>query len=695
MELCFLKQINRIFTIMKLLDFPIVRVTLFFIVGIFCCYYTNPNPIVVFVFLAISTLVFLSFYFRKSNSLIPNFYFGLSLYSLFFFLGVSISILHQDNIHNNHYSHFDSFYNQENQIELVIKEKIKNSKNYNRYFAEIQQINNHLIRGKILLQIKKNKTTENLPSGTQLQISEQLVSNFKPNNPNQFDYGKYLESKSVYAQIFSDVSQLKISKNYDKSLWYYTSKFRNRIIENLQKSGFKKEELAVVVALVLGQQQDISADVIQDYQYAGAVHILSVSGLHVGFIMLFITFLLKPLPNTQFGNTIRFVIVIVCLWLFALVAGLAPSVVRSATMFSFLALGLFLNRMTNSFHTMVVSLFLILLIEPMFLFDIGFQLSYVALFFILWLQPILKSFWTPNSVIITYFWDIITVSFAAQIGAMPLSIYYFHQFPGLFFITNLVLIPCLSVIMALGLFLMILAYFDLIPIFLSKIVESCISLMNGFIKWIASFESLVIKEIPLSIWLLCSLYVLIFSWIFWLKKPNYPKFSIALGSVLIFQLCFVITQWNKQSEQEWIVFNAKKQSIIGLRNGKTMKLFTADSLSKNSFEKNMVNSFATANFCTVKSVETIKNLHFFNDNKILIIDQSNIFDTKIKPDIIVIRNSPKLNLERLFSIYKPKIIIADASNFKTYVTLWKNSCINAKIPFHSVYEKGFYRLKSD
>lgn len=680
---------------MKILDFPIVRITICFVIGIIFCYYLNPNPKLVIAFFGIATLTLVILFLKKKSTFTPNSYFGVVLYCLFFILGIGITMLHQDTIHRNHYSHFDTFYNQNNEIELVIKEKIKNSKNYNRYFADIQKINNQPIRGKILLQIKKTELTENFHSGTKLKINEQLVRNFKPNNPNQFDYGKYLESKSVYAQIFSDLPQIKINPINEKSLWYFTSKFRNQIIENLQKSGFRKEELAIVVALILGQQQDISADVLQDYQYAGAVHILSVSGLHVGFIMLFITFLLKPLPNTTFGNTIRFVIVIISLWLFALVAGLAPSVVRSATMFSFLALGLFLNRATNSFHTMVASLFLILLVEPMFLFDIGFQLSYIALFFILWLQPIFQSYWKPNNQITSYFWDILTVSFAAQIGAMPLSIYYFHQFPGLFFVTNLVLIPCLSVVMALGVFLMILAYFNCIPLFLSKIVAFCITMMNLFIKWIASFESLVIKEIPLSIWLLFSLYLLIFSWIFWLKKPNYNKLTIGLGSILIFQLIFVSTQWNKQSEKEWIVFNAKKQSIIGLRNGKSMMVFASDSLPKNGFESSMIKTFATANFCTIKSVGPIQNTAFFNKNKILIVDRSNVFETNIKPDIIIIRNSPKLNLDRLFSEIKPKIIIADASNYKTYVALWKASCVKAKIPFHSVYEKGFYRLKSD
>jgi competence protein ComEC len=263
-------------------------------------------------------------------------------------------------------------------------------------------------------------------------------------------------------------SDVKISTKIDKSIWYYSAKLRDRIVENLRKSNFNSEELNVVVALILGQQQDISPEILHDYQFAGAVHILSVSGLHVGYLLLFINFLLLPFPKSKIGNLARFFIIFFSLGGFAIIAGLSPSVVRSVTMFSFVAGGMCLKRETNIFHTLLVSLLLILIVSPSFLFDVGFQLSYVSLFFIVWLQPLFKQIWQPNNKIKGYFWDILTVSFAAQIGAFPLSIYYFHQFPGLFFLTNLVILPAIGLIMALGVFVMIIAIFCPVWIVLSK-----------------------------------------------------------------------------------------------------------------------------------------------------------------------------------------------------------------------------------
>ena len=419
---------------------------------------------------------------------------------------------------------------------------------------------------------------------------------------------------------------------------------------------------------------------------------MSVSGLHVGFILLFITFLLKPLRKNKVGNTIRLVTIIISLWGFAILAGLSPSVVRSVTMFSFVAVGMHLKRSTNIFHTLLVSIFLILLFQPSFLFDVGFQLSYVALFFIFWLQPLLENLWTPNNKIAIYFWEILTVSFAAQIGAFPLSIYYFHQFPGLFFVTNLIIIPFLSVIMALGVFVMVLAAFDYVPIIPAKILEYSIYILNKTINWVASFEQFIIKDIPFNWQILLSLYLLIVAVIIWFKKPTYHKLAFALIALFLFQTTFIVTRWNNQNQAEWIVFNMKKNTLITERTGEKVVAFCNDSIRKEIATNPTLKSYLIANFSSVSNKKKIQNVFYFKDKKILILDSLGVYAKNINPDIIVITQSPKFNLERLLQTYKPEMIVADASNFKTYIKVWEATCRKEKIPFHATGEKGFYRL---
>ena len=461
----------------------------------------------------------------------------------------------------------------------------------------------------------------------------------------------------------------------------------------MEKSHFNKDELNVAIALILGQQQDISPEIIKDYQFAGAVHILSVSGLHIGFILLFVTFILKPFPNTKCGSFIKLLVILFSLFSFGLIAGLAPSVLRSVTMFSFVAIGMYLRRSTNIFHTLLVSMLLILLVQPSFLFDVGFQLSYLALFFILWLQPLLAKLWIPKYKIANYFWDILTVSFAAQIGTLPLSIYYFHQFPGLFFVTNLVIIPFLSVIMGLGVLVMILDAFNWVPVFLAKSLEWSIYFLNKIINSIASLEQFIFREIPFNWQLLLSLYLLIIAMVIWFKKPSFNRFALALITVIIFQITYFQTHWTVKNQNELVIFNSKKNTLIAERNGENICLYANDSLLKSAKQNQVLTSYSMGNFSNLKTKKRLQNLLYFNENKILILDSLGIFPKDIRPDIVILTQSPKINFERFLQTIKPKMVVADASNFKNIQKLWKATCIKQKIPFHATGEKGFYKIE--
>jgi len=475
-------------------------------------------------------------------------------------------------------------------------------------------------------------------------------------------------------------------------LWAGFSNFRETIISNLEKSAISKEELNVLNALILGQQQDISPEVLKDYQNAGAVHVLSVSGLHVGFILLFITFLLKPISNSRKGSLLKLIIIILSLWSFAILAGLSPSIVRSVTMFSFLAIGVHLRRTVNIYHTLLVSMLLILLFKPSFLFDVGFQLSYLALFFILWLQPVLSNIWQPKNKIIKYFWDIVTVSFAAQIGAMPLSIYYFHQFPGLFFVTNLLILPLLGIIMAVGVIAILIAAFHTVPEFITKSIALLIYLLNGIIHRVASFDVFVFRNISFSTAMLLSSYLVIILIILWFKRPTFKKLTIALTSVILMQIIFIIQKKETLNNREFIVFNQRKNTIITQRFGNAVTVYSNESILKNLNSNLLVQSYLVGNFCILEEKRNIENLLYFKNKKILIIDESNVYLENKKPDIVIITNSPKLNLDRLFSKWKPEQVVVDGSNYKTYVKIWEATCSKEKIPFHNTNEKGFYKI---
>ena len=678
---------------MQILKFPLVRITVWFLLGLLFSFYFKPNISFAFIFLGIALMLFIISYFLARKEFIQKIYFAIATYVLFVFLGVSTYAINNDSFNTTHYLHSinDS---KRHSISITLIEKLKSTSFNHRYFGIVNSYDSKVATGKILVNIQKEGFMQNLAIGSVILVDGTIYKHQKPHNPNQFDYGKYLENKSVYGQIYTDVSNIKVGSKIDKSIWYYAANFRNTIIRNLEKSNFSKEELNVVIALVLGQQQDISPVILKDYQFAGAVHILSVSGLHVGCIMIFIGFLLKPLPKNKTGEFLKLFIIIGFLWLFALIAGFSPSVTRSVVMFTFVAVGEYANRKTNIFHTLLASIFFILLVEPSFIFDVGFQLSYCAVFFIVWLQPLFLLIWKPKNKIVKYFWEILTVSFAAQIGAFPLSIYYFHQFPGLFFMTNMFVLPLLVVIMAVGVFVMVWAIFSIVPEFVAKSLEWSIYILNKIISWIASFESFIFQDISFNWQMMTSCYILIFAIFIWFKKPNFSRLTFALIAIILFQgICFGSIYINKK-EEEFIVFNVKRSTIISERKGENVIVYSNDSVSENTMNF-VMKPYLVGNFAFVLRTKKILSMNYFNKNKILIVDSLGIIPINLNPDVLILTQSPKINLERILQTSRPKMIVADASNFKTYTARWKETCHKEKIPFHETVEKGFYKLSKE
>ncbi|TVQ76014.1 MAG: ComEC/Rec2 family competence protein [Flavobacteriales bacterium] len=208
----------------------------------------------------------------------------------------------------------------------------------------------------------------------------------------------------------------------------------------------QSEAKQIMYALVLGDRSDLDPQLRQQYANAGVVHILAVSGLHVGVLYLLISLIFQKLLS---GRAWRFqaFITLAVLWSYALMTGLSPSVWRAATMFSLLSVGVQLGRITNIYSTLAASAFILLILDASLLFSPGFQLSYAAVFGIVRYQPIIAEWWEPKTKWINYAWQIASVSLAAQIVTMPFTLVYFGQFPTYFLLANLLILPLLSIIM--------------------------------------------------------------------------------------------------------------------------------------------------------------------------------------------------------------------------------------------------------
>lgn len=680
---------------MKLLNFTIIKLTLCLVIGILIAHFFHvPILLPLYICLIGIVLLFVLKLIAKTQFK-RTIWFGLTAFTVMVSLGCLVYNFHFQKHQKLHYSNwFEVENNSNHNIIFKISERLKSGNYYDKYIIEILKIDSLKVKGKSLLNVQKDSTRLPFKVGNVLITHSELKDLIHPLNPNQFDYKNYLEKKYIYHQVFTENKYLLQLSSEKQSIYSFADAIREYINKKLKSYPFKPDELAVINALLLGQRQDLSPETYNSYVNAGAVHILAVSGLHVGIILLLLNFLLKPLEFIKHGVIIKLILIVSLLWSFAIIAGLSASVTRAVTMFSIIAIAMHLKRPTNIFNTLAISIFVLLLFKPMFLFDVGFQLSYLAVIAIVTFQPILYKLWKPKYKVFDFFWQIFTVTIAAQFGIIPISLYYFHQFPSLFFISNLAIIPFLGVILGLGIMVIILAVLNILPLFLAQVYGFLIELMNTTVGWVSKQEQFLFKDISFEILQVITSYILIVCIYKTYKNRSFKNVIALLCSVLLLQGSFIYYKY-KYGNDELVVFHKSRYSLLSIKNNSKLKVYDSfDSISKANSK--IITNYNIGNFISEVEQGTLKNIYSFNNKMLLVIDSLGTYNVKsFKPDYVLLTQSPKLNINRLIDSLKPKLIIADGSNYKSYIERWEATCAKRKLPFHQTSKKGAFILKKE
>lgn len=678
---------------MKLLNFTIIKLTCCLIVGILIAEYI-PVQLYTSIYVSIFLVCFLAIaFFVAKNNYRKTIWFGLITMITMTSLGILIYNTHDQSNFKNHYSHHISEEKQKAfPITFKIRERLKPGNYNDKYVIDILKIDGKNVNGKSLLNIKKDATDNLYEIDDVLMMTESFRVFTKPTNPNQFDYGNYLRKQYVHHQLFTENSHVLSIKSKRSSIFGYAAAIRTHINEKLENYNFKPEELAIINALILGQRQDMTKEIYDSYTDAGAIHILAVSGLHVGLILLLLNIGLRPIERIKNGKIIKVILIVILLWSFAIIAGLSASVTRAVTMFSIVAIAMHWKRPTNIFNTLAISMFVLLLVKPMFLFDVGFQLSYVAVLAIVSIQPLLYKLWQPKWKIADYFWQIFTVTVAAQFGVIPLSLYYFHQFPSLFFVSNLAIIPFLGVILGLGILVILLAVLNALPQFFADIYGYIISLMNTVVAWVSHQETFLFKNISFNEVQVFTCYLLILTITFWYKKPNYKRLVFVCISILCLQSAWLFTDY-QNSNNEFVIFHKSRKTLIAQKTNSSLHIshnFDSTSWSRDK----IITNFNVGNFIITNTLDSLKSIYTFKDKTILVVDSLGVYEVKsFNPDYVLLCNSPKINIGRLIDSINPKYIIADGSNYTSYVKRWEETCLKRKLPFHHTRKKGAFIIK--
>ena len=678
---------------MKLLNFTIIKLTVCLILGILIGHFFTMPLFAVLYFSAAVFLLLTIAYFIAKKQFIKTVWFGILAFILMIFVGISTVHIHHEKNFSKHFTqHISDKEAVIKGITFRVREVLKSNNYYDKYIIDILKVDDTQTVGKSILNIKKDSLQ--LP----LKVDAIFITRttFKglgyPLNPHQFNYKNYLEKKYIYHQISLNNSELFPTKYHAHTLFGYANTIRSYINLQLESYHFKPDELAVINALLLGQRQDLSEAIYNDYRNAGAIHILAISGLHIGVILMLLNWVLHPMERIKHGKIQKTLLILIILWSFAVIAGLSASITRAVTMFSIVACAMNLKRPTNIYNTLAISIFLILLFKPLYIFDVGFQLSYMAVFAIVTIDPMLYKLWQPKNKLIDLYWHTITVSVAAQFGIAPLLLYYFHQFAGLFLLSNLIIIPFLGIILGFGIGIILMASLHILPQFLAYIFGYIISGMNFIIHFISKQDRLIFDDIPFSIWHVLASYLFILSLIKIFKHWSYSNLKWVLFTVISFQCAVIYNSYSKPSNA-FIIFHKSRFSMLGTSTKNTLKI--AHDLDSLSFLNiTTIKNYTVGNFINTVEERKLESVYMLKNKTLLVVDSLNTYNIKsFTPDYVLLRQSPKINLNRLIDSIHPKYIIADGSNYKSYTEHWKTICKKRKLPFHNTNEKGAFVIE--
>ncbi len=672
----------------KTAKFPIILLSLFILAGIVLQNIIQFS----FSFLGIGfsiALVVLYLFHRITNQKITYFYpYNIAFAITALWAGMFTGYFGDARHNNRHYTHFIQA-DSTQLYQIRVDKQLKTTAFYYNYIGTVIQINEQKTKGKIL--IKQSASEVAFATNTLVEMlgnGKDLRDIPHAKNPFGFDYAQYMNKKQVYKQLSLKNKAFKTSFESGLSINAIAESWRNRIKQIFIEAKLKPKELALANAIFLGERQYLSKETLQNFQASGTIHILAISGLHIGILLIFLNFIFAFVK--RYIGVLPFIIITLSLlWLYAMMTGFSPSVTRAVTMFSFLQIGLQLKRSTNIYNTIFASALLMMLVNPNVIYQVGFQMSYAAVLSIVSFFPIIIKYFTVRHKIAQWFIDLLVVSASAQLGVLPFSLYYFHQFPVYFFLANLLVIPLLFLLLFYGFSYILIALTGFIIPKSDWLFEQILSIILGINKHIAGFESALLTQIRFSLPQLVISIALIMIFYHLLKKEQKIKYAyLFLLTILLFQAEILFEKHRKSKQNEYYIFQQYKTSVVGENSGENFVFYQTKDRINPYLLKGVSLQFNHISFDTISFVRKT------HQKTILHIDSLGIFQYQnLKADIIHLQYSPKINLDRAISILKPKIIVADGSNYVSYIKQWQNSAKNANVLFYNTNNEGAFILK--
>ena len=564
-------------------------------------------------------------------------------------------------------------------------------------------------QGYALLYLQKEENAESLVQGNYVIFKQNLQFIKNARIPDSFDYALHTRSKGIiYSQYVSTKDWERLGYDPHKNFREIALIFRKRAADIIQKTDLPEERKAFLQALLLGEIQNINSTQRASFSTAGISHILAVSGLHTGIIWWLLGMILLPFKYIA-GGRLRYFLIITGLWFYAFFTGLSPSVTRATIMATMILAGMILGRKNITLNSLLIAAFLMLLYQPYYLFDIGFQLSFTAVLSITFLYHLLTRCIFPRHILLRRIWSLTALSLSAQIGTLPIAVYYFHEIPILFLLSNLLILPLLPFIMGTGLLYLFLSAIGFQAHWILLILNYLSNYVLQITEFLSGLPFASIKRIWLFPRYLFLYYITVLIAILAIVYRKKTLLLSLLPALLLFLIIDLVFPPHQPVKNGWLVFDQNSGTTFNFIDKGKNYIFRVDTLNDMDKIYRMGNNFWMKNDLglpdTIPQKVPTGNLYinkpflYFQGKYILILDSSRWRNTtarhRLKVDYAVICKgfSGKLtDLTNLF-VFDSIIISADVNHFKKEALI--KECRRLHLNCFPIKDKGTWKDYTD
>lgn len=551
--------------------YPFVRMLIPFALGVWCCVclpFHLSTTTTIAIALALFALAAVTAFVLKSYR--HNWVFGAVMACYLVLAGYALTQVHQAETQKDYYRNFEA--DAKYYVARVYDYPTERPNSIRTVLDLEYQFGDSLasrpVSGKVMAYFPKSDSAFALRYGDLIAIPAPLREVTPPLNPGEFDYKAYLGRKGITGQVYlRDEDWLDLQTNNANPIYAFSYRFRDILLASLQRSGLSDDEFGVAAAILLGYDDNLADEVRKNYVAAGSMHILCVSGMHVGIIYLLASFLLGFLNRKRWQKTLKQALLLALIWFYALIAGLSPSILRASLMLTFVIVGEMIGRKGFIINSIAASAFVLLCVNPNNLLEIGFLLSYSAVIGIVVLQHPIYSWFVIKNKLLDRAWEITAVALAAQAGTIPFTLFYFNQFSTYFVLSNLFMTPISFIVVISGMILLLVSWVPYLSTLVGYLVWGAVYVMNWVVAKIESFPGSIVKGLYISDLEFALLLVALLLLLLRVVLQKRQLFIAFLGTLLLVMVSVTVRMYSSEYQQGMMVFSLRNHTAVDFVRG--------------------------------------------------------------------------------------------------------------------------------